>query len=172
MLAVVIIAVSITGISAAIAWGATRGKLGGLTNALETQTPVGRKVINSLLVVIYVGCGIVLPIIFLVGNHDSASARVGGVKLFCDGSASERTMRMSQPYVGRPNDYGILVTTRDRAPQGAMAVNELMRMLAQMPGLGTEDATSPPPRRPEGGDSPRPKGPSRDGDSPPPDDER
>jgi predicted amidohydrolase YtcJ len=40
--------------------------------------------------------------------------RVGGVKLFCDGSASERTMRMSQPYVGRPNDYGILVTTQER----------------------------------------------------------
>ena len=40
--------------------------------------------------------------------------RVGGVKLFCDGSASERTMRMSQPYVGRPKDYGILVTTQDK----------------------------------------------------------
>ncbi len=40
--------------------------------------------------------------------------RVGGIKLFCDGSASERTMRMSQPYVGRPMDYGILVTSQDR----------------------------------------------------------
>jgi predicted amidohydrolase YtcJ len=40
--------------------------------------------------------------------------RIGGVKLFCDGSASERTMRMSQPYVGRPNDFGILTTTQDR----------------------------------------------------------
>jgi predicted amidohydrolase YtcJ len=40
--------------------------------------------------------------------------RIGGVKLFCDGSASERTMRMSQPYVGRPNDYGILVTTQEQ----------------------------------------------------------
>jgi predicted amidohydrolase YtcJ len=40
--------------------------------------------------------------------------RIGGVKLFCDGSASERTMRMSQPYVGRPNDYGILVTTQEK----------------------------------------------------------
>jgi predicted amidohydrolase YtcJ len=26
--------------------------------------------------------------------------RIGGVKLFCDGSASERTMRTSKPYVG------------------------------------------------------------------------
>jgi predicted amidohydrolase YtcJ len=40
--------------------------------------------------------------------------RVGGLKLFCDGSASERTMRMSKPYVGRPDDYGILVTTQDK----------------------------------------------------------
>ncbi len=40
--------------------------------------------------------------------------RIGGLKLFCDGSASERTMRMSKPYVGRPNDFGILVTTQDK----------------------------------------------------------
>ena len=36
--------------------------------------------------------------------------RVGGVKATCDGSISERTARLSQPYVGRPDDYGILVT--------------------------------------------------------------
>jgi len=36
--------------------------------------------------------------------------RVGAVKLVCDGSISERTARLSQPYVGRPDDYGILVT--------------------------------------------------------------
>jgi predicted amidohydrolase YtcJ len=35
--------------------------------------------------------------------------RVGAMKLVCDGSISERTARLSQPYVGRPNDYGILV---------------------------------------------------------------
>jgi predicted amidohydrolase YtcJ len=35
--------------------------------------------------------------------------RIGGVKFFVDGSASERTMRMSTPFVGRPDDYGILV---------------------------------------------------------------
>jgi len=40
--------------------------------------------------------------------------RIGGLKLYADGSASERTMRMSKPYVGRPNDYGILVTTQDK----------------------------------------------------------
>ncbi len=35
--------------------------------------------------------------------------RVGAMKLICDGSISERTARMSQPYIGRPNDYGIIV---------------------------------------------------------------
>jgi predicted amidohydrolase YtcJ len=39
--------------------------------------------------------------------------RVGAVKLVCDGSISERTARLSVPYEGRPNDYGILVMTED-----------------------------------------------------------
>ena len=39
--------------------------------------------------------------------------RVGAMKLVCDGSISERTARLSQPYEGRPNDYGILVMTED-----------------------------------------------------------
>ena len=37
--------------------------------------------------------------------------RVGGVKRAADGSASERTMRMSTPYVGT-NDYGILTMSQ------------------------------------------------------------
>jgi predicted amidohydrolase YtcJ len=37
--------------------------------------------------------------------------RVGGVKFAADGSASERTMRMSTPYVGT-SDYGILTMTQ------------------------------------------------------------
>lgn len=36
--------------------------------------------------------------------------RVGAVKLVADGSISERTARLSKPYMGRPNDYGIEVT--------------------------------------------------------------
>ena len=37
--------------------------------------------------------------------------RMGGVKYGADGSASERTMRMSTPYVGT-DDYGILTMTQ------------------------------------------------------------
>ena len=39
--------------------------------------------------------------------------RVGGAKFVADGSASERTMRMSTPYVGT-TDYGILTMTQDQ----------------------------------------------------------
>ena len=39
--------------------------------------------------------------------------RVGAVKMVCDGSISERTARLSTPYEGRPNDYGILVMTEE-----------------------------------------------------------
>ena len=39
--------------------------------------------------------------------------RVGAMKNYCDGSISERTARLSQAYVGRPNDFGILVISED-----------------------------------------------------------
>jgi predicted amidohydrolase YtcJ len=35
------------------------------------------------------------------------------MKMTCDGSISERTARLSQPYVGSPGDHGILVTGED-----------------------------------------------------------
>jgi predicted amidohydrolase YtcJ len=40
--------------------------------------------------------------------------RVGAMKMFCDGSISERTARLSQPYIGRPNDFGILVADEEQ----------------------------------------------------------
>jgi predicted amidohydrolase YtcJ len=35
--------------------------------------------------------------------------RVGGMKATCDGSISERTARLSRSYVGRPDDFGMIV---------------------------------------------------------------
>ncbi len=35
--------------------------------------------------------------------------KIGGMKMACDGSISERTARLSQPYTGRPNDFGIMM---------------------------------------------------------------
>ena len=40
--------------------------------------------------------------------------RLGGMKLTCDGSISERTARLSEPYIGRPDDYGIIVMDEDQ----------------------------------------------------------
>ncbi len=39
--------------------------------------------------------------------------RIGAVKYVADGSASERTMRMSTPFEDRPNDYGILTMSQE-----------------------------------------------------------
>jgi hypothetical protein len=52
--------------------------------------------------------------------------RIGAVKYAADGSASERTMRMSTPYLGRPDDYGILTMGQqeiDAAVDDAVAHN-------------------------------------------------
>ncbi len=42
-----------------------------------------------------------------------AMLKVGSVKFAADGSASERTMAMSTPYEGRPDDFGILTMTQE-----------------------------------------------------------
>ena len=39
--------------------------------------------------------------------------RIGAVKFGADGSASERTMSMSTPFKGRPDDYGILTMSQE-----------------------------------------------------------
>ena len=39
--------------------------------------------------------------------------RVGGLKQFADGSISERTARLSQPYVGMPNYYGLFLSSEE-----------------------------------------------------------
>jgi predicted amidohydrolase YtcJ len=52
--------------------------------------------------------------------------RIGAVKYGSDGSASERTMSMSTPFEGRPDDYGILTMNQeeiDAAVDDAVAHN-------------------------------------------------
>jgi len=50
--------------------------------------------------------------------------RVGAMKMTCDGSISERTARLSQPYVGRPDYYGILVTEEEELYERARKAHE------------------------------------------------
>jgi hypothetical protein len=50
--------------------------------------------------------------------------RVGAMKAICDGSISERTARLSKPYVGRPDDRGILVTAEKELYEQARRAHE------------------------------------------------
>jgi predicted amidohydrolase YtcJ len=45
--------------------------------------------------------------------------RIGGVKYWADGSAAARTMYMSTPYVGRPDDYGLLTMSQEEIHEAA-----------------------------------------------------
>lgn len=45
--------------------------------------------------------------------------RIGAVKQFADGSISERTAWLSQPYIGIPNYHGLQVTSRDQLYENA-----------------------------------------------------
>ena len=46
------------------------------------------------------------------------------MKMTCDGSISERTARLSEPYFGRPDDYGILVTPEEELYARARKAHE------------------------------------------------
>lgn len=50
--------------------------------------------------------------------------RVGAMKLTCDGSISERTARLAEPYVGRPDDFGIFVMNEDELYKHAKKAHE------------------------------------------------
>lgn len=50
--------------------------------------------------------------------------RVGGLKLVCDGSISERTARLSRPYIGRPDDYGIIVMKEEELYEHAVKAHQ------------------------------------------------
>jgi predicted amidohydrolase YtcJ len=50
--------------------------------------------------------------------------RVGGMKMVADGSISERTAWLSQPYAGRPNDFGIQVMTEQELYENGRKAHE------------------------------------------------
>jgi mono/diheme cytochrome c family protein len=68
---------------------AVRGGLGGARAAFHTQSRGGRRVIGATFTIIYVGFGVALPLLFLIGNHANANGQVGGLKL----TASEKRGR-------------------------------------------------------------------------------
>jgi mono/diheme cytochrome c family protein len=68
---------------------AIRGGPGGVRAALQTQRSGGRRVLNASFLVAYIGFGVVLPVVFLTGNHSNASAQFAGLKL----TAAEKSGR-------------------------------------------------------------------------------
>jgi mono/diheme cytochrome c family protein len=68
---------------------AGRGGLGGARATRQAPSRGGRKAVGVILAVIYVGFGVVLPVVLLTGNHANASSNVGQVRL----TASEKSGR-------------------------------------------------------------------------------
>jgi|SRR5579863_1561275 len=81
MVAVIIIAVFFTGLAIAVAYGASRGSFSKVGDALQTTSRSGSRLLNSTLVVVYLGVGIAVPLVFIIGNRDNSNAQVGGIKL-------------------------------------------------------------------------------------------
>ena len=50
--------------------------------------------------------------------------RIGAVKLVCDVSISERTARLSKPYIGRPDYYGIIINNEDEIYEEAIKAHQ------------------------------------------------
>jgi|SRR5579884_481686 len=60
---------------------AVRGGLGGARATFQAQSRGARRAAGWIFAFLYIGFGIVIPGVFLVGNHDRANAQVGGIKL-------------------------------------------------------------------------------------------
>lgn len=60
---------------------AARGGLGGARATFQAQSLPARKVAGTVFAIIYVGFGIAIPLVFLIGNHSSANGQVGGIRL-------------------------------------------------------------------------------------------
>ena len=50
--------------------------------------------------------------------------RIGGTKLYTDGAIAGRTARLSRPYVGRPQDFGILTVTQEELDRRVLLAHQ------------------------------------------------
>jgi mono/diheme cytochrome c family protein len=71
-------------IAVGIFFVAARGGPRGARATLQTQSHAGRRVAAALFAVIYIGVGIAVPTVLLLGSHHNANAEVNGVKLSSD----------------------------------------------------------------------------------------
>jgi mono/diheme cytochrome c family protein len=68
---------------------AARGGPRGARATLQSQSRGGRRTAMLLFTVFYVGVGVAVPVAILIGNHDDASARVGGASIALDAEQRE-----------------------------------------------------------------------------------
>ena len=81
MVGVGIIAVVFFALAITVAYGASKGAFRGVRNAVMTTSRRGSRLLNTTLAVVYIGCGICVPLLFIFGNYDKSNAQVGGIKL-------------------------------------------------------------------------------------------
>jgi mono/diheme cytochrome c family protein len=60
---------------------AVRGRVSGPAAPVQVPTTGARRAAGLAYLVTYVGLGVVLPVVFLTGNHANANKQVGGLKL-------------------------------------------------------------------------------------------
>ncbi len=60
---------------------AIRGGVGGARDTFQAQTHGARRTAGVIFAIIYVGFGVAIPLVFLIGNHVNASAQVSGYRL-------------------------------------------------------------------------------------------
>jgi mono/diheme cytochrome c family protein len=68
---------------------ALRGSGRGAASAVHPPSVAARRATSTLLTLVYLGFGIAIPLLFLIGNHANANGQVGGYKL----SPAEKTGR-------------------------------------------------------------------------------
>ena len=81
MVGVIIIAVLFTGLSIAVAFGASKGSFAGFGNALQTTSRAGSRILNGMLAIVFFAGIIALPLVFIIGNRDNSNAQVAGIKM-------------------------------------------------------------------------------------------
>ncbi len=137
MLGVIIVVVVITALAVGIGIGVSKGSFNGLGNALSSSSRSGSRMLNVSLVVIYLGVGICVPLLFIIGNRDKSNAQVGGVKLTaamqsgreifaehcasCHTLAADNAVGKTGPNLDtlKPNEALILKTIANGCVQGA-----------------------------------------------------
>jgi hypothetical protein len=112
--------------------------------ARKEQGYRSRRLMGVVLVLVYVGFGIALPVVFLLGNRNNASAQVGGIKLT---AAEKRGRELFGQHCGlchtlaAANAVGKVGPNLDVIqPTAALVLHTIMYGCLQEPPSGSQEA--------------------------------